>query len=95
MIYFNDAGLPEVTVTPYNQSVEVSRDAKFICNVKGVGPFTYQWRRKKIKLSNEIQSTMIINRVSVNDASYYKCFVRNNYGHSAVSDNAFLQVTGT
>ena len=41
---FNNTGLPEVVVTPFNQSVEITLTAKFIATVKGVGPFTYQWQ---------------------------------------------------
>ena len=90
----NVAGLPEVIVTPFNQSVEVSLTAKFIATVKGVGPFTYQWRRGRRILRNEVQSTLLINKVSVQDENYYTCHVTNNYGDSTRSNRAFLQVTG-
>ena len=82
-------------MTPFNQSVEVSLTAKFTAIVEGVGPFTYQWRRgRRSRINNEIQSNFIINKVSVRDTNYYSCFVTNIYGDSALSNRAFLQVTG-
>ena len=81
-----------MTVTPFNQSVEVSLIAKFIATVEGVGPFTYQWRRGRRIIKDEVQSTFIINEVSLRDTNYYRCYVTNSYGNSALSNKAFLQV---
>ena len=86
------AGLPKVTVTPFNQSAEVSLTAKLIATVEGVGPFTYKWQRGRHIIENEVQSTLIINEVSVKDTGYYRCYVTNCYGNSALSNRAFLQV---
>jgi len=82
-----------VAVTPYNQSVEITHSAIFTAIVKGVGPFDYQWRRGIRKLKGEIQSTYVIDQVSVRDQNYYRCYVRNNYGNSVVSNKVWLQVT--
>ena len=79
-------------MTPFNQSVEVTLSVKFIATVKGMGPFTYQWRRGKRNISTEVHSTFIINEVSVKDTGYYRCYTTNNYGNSALSNRAFLQV---
>ena len=82
-------------VTPLNQSVEVSLTAKFTATVKGVGPFTYQWRRGRHKnIPNETYSMFVIRKVSVKDQRYYTCYVTNNYGDSVLSNKVFLQVTG-
>ena len=82
-------------VTPLNQSVEVSLMAKFIATVKGVGPFTYQWRRgKHTNIANETYSTFVIRKVSVKHQHYYRCYVTNNYGDSVLSDKVYLQVIG-
>ena len=87
--------MPEVFVAPLNQSVEVSLIAKFTATVKGVGPFTYQWRRgKRNNIVNETYSTFVIRKVSVKHQRYYTCYVTNNYGDSVLSDRVFLQVTG-
>ena len=77
---------------PFNQNVEVTLSAKFIANVKGVGPFTYQWQRGKHNISNEVHSTFMINEVSVKDTDYYRCYVTNNYGNYVLSSRVFLQV---
>ena len=90
-----DTGLPEVNVTLFNQSVEVSLTAQFIATVKGVGLFTYQWQKGKRKnITNETYSTFVIREVSVNDQGYYRCYVTNDYGDSVLSDKVFLEVTG-
>ena len=81
-----------MTVTSFNQSVEVSLIAKFIATVEGVGPFTYQWQRGRRIIKDEVQSTFIINEVSIQDTNYYRCYVTNSYGNSALSNRAFLQV---
>ena len=79
-------------MTLFSQSVEVTLSAKFIATIKGVGPFTYQWRRGRHNISNEVLSTFIINKVSVKDTGYYRCYVTNNYGNSVLSNRVFLQV---
>ena len=82
-------------VTPLNQSVEVSLMVKFTTIVKGVGPFTYQWRRgKRNNIANETYSTFAIREVSVKDQGYYRCYVTNSYGDSVLSARVYLQVTG-
>ena len=81
-----------MTVTPLNQSVEVTFTAKFIATVEGVGPFTYKWQKVRHIIKNAVQSTFMINNVSVKDTGYYRCYVTNNYGNSARSNRAFLQV---
>ena len=82
-----------MTVTPLNQNAEVSLTAKFTATVEGVGPFTYKWQKGIHIIRNKIQSTFIINEVSVKDTGYYRCLVTNSYGNSALSNRAFLQVT--
>ena len=82
-----------MTVTPFNQNVQVSLTAKFIAAVEGVGPFSYKWQKGRRIIENEVQSTFIINEVSVKDTGYYRCLVTNNYGNSALSNRVFLQVT--
>ena len=45
------------------------------------------------KIQNEVQSIFTINKVSVKDTNYYRCYVTNNYGNSVLSNKAFLYVT--
>ena len=85
-------GYPAITVTPTNQSVEVTLSATFTATVTGVGPFTYQWWRGNRILMNEIGSTYTVYNASTEDQSYYRCQVFNTFGDSAVSDRAWLQV---
>ena len=88
----NYVGFPTITVTPSNQSVEVTLATMFTATVTGVGPFTYQWWRGKEILKNEIGSTYTVYNASTEDQSYYRCHVFNTLGDSAVSDRVWLQV---
>ena len=80
-------------MTPFDQSVEVTLTAKFNATVKGVGPFTYQWRRGNRNITNENYPTLVMREVTVKDQRYYRCYVTDLYGDSAVSNKVFLQVT--
>ena len=86
-------GFPSVTVTPANQSVEITLTAKFTAIVTGVGPFTYQWQRGNEILRGETGNSYTVHNVSLNDQDYYSCSIYNVYGNSAVSNRVWLQVT--
>ena len=87
------AGYPTVTITPSNQSVEVTLTAKFTAIVTGVGPFTYQWQRGNKILRGETGNTYAVYNASQKDQNYYSCSVVNVYRDSVVSDRVWLQVT--
>ena len=91
-IKVNHVGFPAITVTPSNQSVEVTLSVTFTATVTGVGPFTYQWWRGNRILENETWSTYTLYNASTEDESYYRCHVFNTFRDSAVSDRAWLQV---
>ena len=91
----NHVGYPAITVTPTNQSVEVTFAATFTATVAGVGPFTYQWWKGNGILMNETGSTYTVYNVSTEVQSYYRCHVFNTFGDSAVSDRVWLQVIST
>ena len=91
-MYKYDTGLPEVVVTIYTQSVEVTQTAIFTATVTGVGAFNYQWQKEGNNINGETGSTFIIYEVSLSDQANYSCYVNNNYGDSAVSSIS-LQVT--
>ena len=85
-------GLPSVTVTPTMQTAEVTLTVVFTATVTGVGPFNYQWQKGNQILTNETRNTYIIRNASQEDEEYYRCQVTNNFGNSAVSNIASLQV---
>ena len=84
-------GLPEVTVIPSSQTVEVTHTANFTINVSGVGKgnFTYQWQRNGVNIS-ETKNLSLFNVDEVT-SGYYTCIVTNQYGDTA-SDKAYLGV---
>ena len=89
------AGLPEVTVTPFSQSVEVTHTAMFTATVSGVGVenFVYQWRHNGTIIIGETGDTLMITNVMESDSGDYECIVSNQYGDSNQSDVAVLVVT--
>ena len=82
-----------MTVAPSNQSVEVTFSVKFTATVTGVGPFTYQWIRGNKIFTKETGNVYRIHNASQIDQNYYRCYVSNSHGDSAVSDRVWLQVT--
>ena len=82
-----------MTVLPSNLSVEVTFSAKFTATVTGVGPFTYQWQRGNKILTKETGNMYRIYNASHIDQDYYRCYVSNSHGDSAVSNRVWLQVT--
>ena len=92
-IKLTHVGFPAITVTPSNQSVEVTLSVTFTATVTGVGPFTYQWQKGNKILHKETGSTYTVYNASEEDQSHYRCRVFNVYGNSAVSDRVWLRVT--
>ena len=88
----NFVGYPVITVTPTNQSVEVTLAATFTATVTGVGPFTYQWWKGDGILMNETGNTYTVYNASTEVQSYYRCYVFNTLGDSSASDRVWLQV---
>jgi len=87
--------LPEVTVTPFSQSVEVTLAAMFTTTVSGVGVenFMYQWRHNGTIISGETGDTLMISNVMESHSGDYECIVTNQYGDSDQSDVVILVVT--
>ena len=88
-------GLPEVTVMPSSQSVEVTHTATFTTRVSGVGVenFMYQWRHNGIVITGETQDTLMITNVMKSDSGDYECIVTNEYGDNGTSTIVVLVVT--
>ena len=87
-------GLPEVTVTPSSQSVEITHTAMFTTTVSGVGVenFMYQWRHNGTIITGETGDTLMITNVMKSDSGYYECIVTNQYGDHAISKKAYLSI---
>ena len=89
------AGLPTVTVAPFNQSVEVTNEAMFTAIANGVGleNFKYQWRNSIENITGETNSNLTLQNVNESHSDNYACYVTNEYGDSIVSYPGFLYVT--
>jgi len=92
-LFYNPVGLPEVTVIPYSQSVEVTHSAFFTANATGLGleRFTYEWQRSN-KITLFTGPTILLTNVNLTESGNYICIVTNEFGDNA-SDTGFLTVT--
>jgi len=88
-------GLPDVTVIPSSQSVEVTHTAIFNTTVSGVGVknFIYQWRHNGTVITGETGKLLMITNVMQSDGGDYECIVTNQYGDSGTSAIAVLKIT--
>jgi len=94
-VFIGDAGLPEVVVKPFSQSVEVTHTAIFTTSVSGVGVknFTYQWRHNGVIITNKTGDTLMITNAMESDSGDYDCFVTNQYGDNDTSKVVVLMIT--
>ena len=90
-------GLPEVTVTPFNLTVEVTHSGTFVANVSGVGVenFTYTWTHKGKVLYNENSPILKIYNVKKRDKGIYCCHISNMYNDSDTSNKVELNIRST
>ena len=81
-----------MTVTPSNQTVEVTHIAVFSTIVSGVGVenFMYQWRHNEAIITGETGDTLMITNVMESDRGDYECTVTNQYGDTVMSNKAHL-----
>ncbi len=88
---------PVITQQPTNQTVNAGGNATLSVTVSGTGPFTYQWRKNSLILTNSgsvsgaTSNTLTLTGVKPWDAGIYTVTVSNTYG-SVVS--ACVRVEG-
>ena len=88
--------MPNVTVTPFYQSVEVTDEVVFTAVAEGVGieNFKYQWKKGDKNITGKTyNNTLILRNVNESHSDSYACYVTNEYGDSAVSNVVLLYVT--
>ncbi|XP_065898770.1 basement membrane-specific heparan sulfate proteoglycan core protein-like isoform X3 [Dysidea avara] len=89
--------VPNVTVDPPSQSVEVTHTVKFTATVSGVGKenFTYQWRHNKEDINGETSDTLTIVSVTEDHSGTYECVVKNEFGDCVTSNTSELRTKPT
>ena len=91
------ATLPTILTQPANQTVSTGATAAFSVSNDGTAPFTYQWRKSGINLSNggnisgATSATLTITNAAAGDAANYSVVITNG-GGSATSSDAALTV---
>ena len=91
--YVAAATSPSINTQPQDQSVFTSQTATFSVIADGTPPFTYQWYyNNDTILTDQTNSTLVINNAQLSDTGGYSVIVSNAYG-SVASDTAELTVT--
>ena len=91
---------PTIAQQPSNQSVAAGGTANFSLVVSGTSPFSYQWQKNSVNLSNGghdsgcTTGTLTITNADSTDAASYSCVVTNAYG-SVTSSVATLTLAGS
>lgn len=82
---------PLITTQPVSQSKLVGTNASFFVQAIGGMPFSYQWFKNGLIISNAGRSNLTLNLVQESDAGNYHCVITNGAG-SATSVSASLVV---
>jgi len=91
---------PTITQHPSDIEVDPGWDTQFSVTASGTGPFTYQWQKDQVNLSNSghiwgtNESILFIFNLVTEDAGQYRCIVTGNCGN-ATSNEATLTVGTT
>jgi len=82
---------PVITQQPTNQTIFSGGMATFSVSVKGVPPFSYQWRLNGTDLTGAFGSILLVTNAQISDAGAYSVIMSNGFGW-VVSSNAWLTV---
>ena len=98
--YLITAGLPVVKRNPSTQVVNNSEKVTFECFISGSNNLNVTWEKdgnpytsgiiKNISHSDEVNSSLTLNRATVDDSGKYRCRATNVDGQSATSNEAEL-----
>ncbi len=83
---------PVISTQPASLSVMCGGPATFVVGAKGLGPFSYQWRRGGQAITGANSSVFTIPTARGTNAGSYSCVVTNGCG-SSTTVNAALTVT--
>ena len=84
---------PVISLQPVSQTVLKGAAAKFIVKATGSAPLSYQWTKNGQGISGAVKDTLSLSAiVLIDDATIYKCRIRNVYGDSAWSAACTLHV---
>ena len=82
---------PGIAVQPVAQTVEKGRSAVFTVEVKGTGPFSYQWQYDGIDIDGATSEELVIDSVDASNDGDYAVIVQSLYG-AVASEVAGLNV---
>ena len=99
-LLYTTAGLPVIKKHPLTQIVNNSEKVTFECFVNGSNNLTVTWERdgnqspleniKNIVHNDGVNSSLTLNRATVDDSGKYRCRATNVDGMSATSNEAEL-----
>jgi hypothetical protein len=84
---------PVITTQPQSQTVPPGGTATFTVFAQGTGTLTYQWMKDGIEIPDAIESTLIIENVTLVEAGTYTVVVTDETEQSVTSEPATLIVS--
>ena len=80
---------PVITNQPAGKAAALNRDTTLSVGVGGIGPFTYQWFKDGVTITNATNATLVLTTLQNTDAGSYHVVI-NNINGSATSQPAAL-----
>jgi hypothetical protein len=77
---FISGGEPVIAYLPASNGLDLKDSIKFIAQVAGLPPFSYQWYKNGASIAGAIDATFKISSFSIADSGKYSVIVRNSIG---------------
>ena len=85
---------PTIATQPFDQSIALGQNTSFTINATGTGPFSFQWLKDGVALTNQTNASLVITNAQSNAVGYYSCTVADANSNTVTSSNAALNISG-
>ena len=85
---------PTIATQPFDQSISLGQNTSFTIEATGTGPFSYQWLKDGMALTNQTNASLVVTNAQSNAVGYYSCTVTDANSNSVTSSNAALNISG-
>jgi hypothetical protein len=85
---------PTIATQPIDQSISLGQNTSFTIEPTGSGPFSYQWMKDGVALTNQTNASLVITNAQSNAVGYYSCTVTDANSNSVTSSNGALNISG-
>ena len=89
--------VPEITVHPVNQYVEIDTTVELMCKAEGYPSVSsYQWQKDGVNIRGQNMSTIRFNEIGPSDIGMYRCIASNtieDQTYNATSNEALIAIS--